>query len=216
MKHAFLFALTVAATAVASIVGCSSSTTNTPAATDGGAGGSETGTSSAALTCEAYCTTLTANCSGANAQFGGMDRCVSSCKAYPVGTAADMAGNTLGCRTYHAGAAKADPVTHCAHAGPGGAGVCGSNCDGYCQIATMYCTAANMASIYASEAECKTTCAKFPDTAKFNVTDTALQEKKEVACLLYHVQEASTAPADHCNGDLAKGDGGELSTTCSM
>jgi hypothetical protein len=214
MKHAFLFAVTVAAAGIATIAGCSSSTTNTPATAD--AGGGETGTSASALSCEAYCTTLTTNCSGANQQFGAMDRCLASCKAYPVGTAADMAGNTLGCRTYHAGAAKADPVTHCAHAGPGGAGVCGSNCDGYCQLATMYCSAANMAAVYTSEAECKTTCAKFPDTLKFNVTDTTLQEKKEVACLLYHVQEASTAPVDHCLGDLAKGDGGDLSTTCSM
>lgn len=191
---------------------CSSSTT---AAKPTDAGASDTGTSAAALSCADYCTTLTANCTGANAQFGGMDRCLASCKAYPVGTAADMSDNTLGCRSYHAGAAKADPVTHCAHAGPGGAGVCGANCDGYCQIAMMYCTSANMAEVYKTLAECKTTCAGFPDTAKFNATDTALQEKKEVACLLYHVQEASTVPADHCLGDLAKGDGGEASATCS-
>jgi hypothetical protein len=79
----------------------------------------------------------------------------------------------------------------------------------------MYCTATNQAAVYASLAECKTTCAAFPDTVKFNITDTTLQEQKQVACLLYHAQEASTVPVDHCLGDLAKGDGGALSATCT-
>jgi len=35
-----------------------------------------------------------------------------------------------------------------------------------------------------------------------NVTDTTLQGTAQVACLLYHAQEGSTAPMDHCVGDL--------------
>lgn len=221
----FVFAsLTAAVVTTFGVGGCSSTTT--PAATDAGTSSGDSGGSvdsgpvndsgaSDALSCTAYCTTITANCTGANQQFSGMDQCMNSCKAFPVGTAADKAGNTLGCRTYHAGAAKADAATHCVHSGPGGAATCGDNCDGFCQIAMMYCTAANMAPVYATLADCKTACAAFPDTAKFNVTDTALQEQKQVACLLYHVQEASAAPADHCNGDLAKDDAGHASTTCN-
>jgi hypothetical protein len=38
-----------------------------------------------------------------------------------------MSGNTLGCRIYHGGApAVMDAATHCPHAGPSGAGVCGN------------------------------------------------------------------------------------------
>ena len=40
-----------------------------------------------------------------------------------VGDPADTSGNTLYCRIYHGGApAKADPDTHCTHAGPDGTG----------------------------------------------------------------------------------------------
>lgn len=209
-----------ASLSIAFAAACSVTTTNTgPDVGDGGA--ADTGTAgdtgmTGSLSCATYCTSLMATCTGANQQFTGMDQCLNSCKAYPVGTAADQSGNTLGCRTYHAANAKGDPATHCGHAGPGGAGSCGEDCDGYCQIAMMYCTAANMAAVYSSLAECKTACATFPDTLKFNVTDTTLQTKKEVACLLYHVQEASAAPPDHCLGDLAKDDAGNASMTCSM
>jgi hypothetical protein len=208
---------------ISSVSGCSSASTNASsdagAASDGSSGGdtgasADTGTGGA-LTCQDYCTTVMANCTATNQQFTGMDQCLGSCKAYPVGAASDKAGNTLGCRSYHAGAAKADATTHCVHSGPGGAGVCGANCDGYCQIAMMYCTAPNQAAVYATLAECKTACAAFPDTAKLDVTNTTLQEQKQVACLLYHSQEASVAPADHCNGDLAKDDAGNASATCN-
>ncbi len=147
---------------------------------------------------------------GGMQQYTTMDNCLNSCKAMPVGTAADQSGNTLGCRTYHAMAAKADPTTHCPHAGPGGAGVCGTNCQGYCQIAQMYCT--GQSKVYDSLADCMSTCMNTPDDVTFSI---AVQDGAHVACLLYHVQEASTVPPDHCIGDLKKiaGSSGK-SVTC--
>jgi hypothetical protein len=167
-----------------------------------------------APTCAAYCAAIQANCTAGNQQYTTMNNCINSCAAIPAGTSADTSGNTLGCRLYHANAAKADPATHCVHAGPGGAGMCGTNCQGYCQIALKYCTGTSQ--IYANATDCATVCATFPDTAKFNVTDTTLQNKKATACLLYHVQEASSAPPDHCIGDLERSDGGVNSVTCNM
>jgi hypothetical protein len=144
-------------------------------------------------------------------QYTTMMNCLNACKAFPMGAASDTSGNSLGCRQYHANLAKMDPATHCPHAGPGGAGTCGSNCDGYCQIATMYCTDSNMAKVYSSVSDCTMTCGQFPDNVPYSI---AVQDGKSTACLLYHSQEASSAPADHCLGDLAKGDGGVLSVTC--
>jgi hypothetical protein len=144
-----------------------------------------------------------------------MDRCINACSTFPAGMASDTSGNTLGCRIYHAGAAKNDPTTHCVHAGPGGAGVCGANCDGYCQIMQAFCTAANQAAIYPDTATCKANCALFPDTVKFSVADDAgTQTTNQVACLLYHAQESTTAPVDHCLGDLSN-DGGNFTVTCA-
>ena len=210
-----------AASAIFALVGCSSNDVKNDGGSDSPSGNDASGDAGTAPTCQAYCTAIMANCTSTtdpdsglpvgNQQYTDLNNCLNSCKAMPVGTAADQGGNTLGCRTYHANAAKADPVTHCAHAGPGGAGVCGNDCDGFCQIAMMYCTAANNAAVYPSLQTCQTDCAKFPDTTKFNI---GVQDGNSVACLLYHVQEASSVPPDHCLGDIIADDAGNNSTTC--
>ncbi len=200
------------ASAALLIAACSSSSSNPTTAGDGGGTAGD---------CQTYCTAIMTNCtstmdpdSGAtvgNAQYTNMTNCMNSCKAIPVGTSGDTSGNTLGCRTYHAGLAKTDPVMHCPHAGPGGDGVCGSDCDGFCQIAMMYCTAANSAAVFSSLQDCQTKCAAFPDNVHFNI---GVQDGSSVACLLYHSQEASTVPPDHCLGDIIADDAGDKSTTC--
>lgn len=141
-------------------------------------------------TCAAYCTSVQANCSGAVAQYTSEATCLAACEAFPVGTAADMAGNTLGCRTYHAGAAAAGPDVHCVHAGPGGAGACGANCAGFCAIALDSCPA-----VYASAAACMTDCGGFTDTEPFDTADTS---GDTLACRLYHLSAATTTPDPHC------------------
>jgi hypothetical protein len=163
--------------------------------------------------CTTYCTTIMASCSAtADQQYTTLANCMNSCKAMPLGAASDTSGDTLGCRIYHAKAAAGNPGTHCPHAGPGGNGVCGADCAGYCQIALMYCTGANQ--IYTDANDCMTTCMAFPDTLRFNVTDATVMASNSQACLLYHAQEASSNPPDHCLGDLTKGDGGINSVTC--
>ncbi len=190
---------------VALLASCSS---NTPSGgtLDAGSGGG----------CATYCSTIMTNCRGegdggaGNAQYASMADCLAVCMAMPVGAAADTSGNTLGCRTYHARAAAMDPTTHCPHAGPGGAGLCGSNCEGYCQIAQRYCTGANQ--VYASLAQCMSTCAMFPDTVRYGA---GVPDGNSTACLLWHVSEGSTNPPDHCVNDLRPADGGAApSATC--
>jgi hypothetical protein len=198
METRLKISMVVLFAAVGAGAGCGSSTSSA---------NPDSGTS--ALTCAAYCTAIQANCVDPNIQYSTKDNCMNSCMAMPVGTAADTSGNTLGCRIYHAGAAKADPVTHCVHAGPGGAGVCGANCDGYCQIAMKFCTGASK--VYDTLADCQTVCATAQTDAKFTVLPEP--EGPQVACLLYHVQEGSTVALDHCIDDLAKDPAGP-SVTC--
>src|SRR5689334_18701270 len=55
------------------------------------------------LDCNTYCTTITANCTGANTQYQNMDHCMGTCAKFAMGTSSDTGGqNTLGCRLYHA------------------------------------------------------------------------------------------------------------------
>lgn len=177
-------------------VGCPTDDADTDTDTAGTAVGTTAATAepttggAADVTCADYCTAITANCTGATAQYGSMEACMGSCTAFDVGTAADTAGNTLGCRLYHAGAAKADPATHCVHAGPGGAGVCGADCDGFCAIAADAC-----AGTFADDAACQTACKAYDATESYDASDVA---GDTLACRLYHLTVATTDAATHC------------------
>ena len=69
-----------------------------------------------------------------------------------------------------------------------------------------------MAAVYTDDADCHAACMATPDDIKFNI---GVQDGLHRACLVYHVQEGSVAPGDHCPGDLAK-QGGTVggSVTC--
>lgn len=151
-------------------------------------------------TCAAYCASVTQNCTGGAAQYASEADCVAFCDAnnltWGVGTTADAAGNTLGCRQYHAGAAANDD--HCAHAGPTGGGACGTYCDVYCDAALNNCTADNQ--LYADTETCHAICEHFPDNGNVNAA-----EGDSVQCRLYHLGAAKAAPADHCAHGSASG-----------
>jgi hypothetical protein len=176
----------------------------------GACGSSEAAqTTSAPLSCASYCTTIQMACGTDIQQYSDTEDCLASCKAFPFGTASDTMGDTLGCRyTYakKAAASAAAATEYCTEAGPGGDGVCGDNCTGYCDIAMMYCTAANAAQVYATLTACMADCATHQTDMKLD-TGTGLRTDmgNEVACLLYHAQMASTSPISHCLGDLAGG-----------
>ena len=157
----------------------------------------------AQLSCASYCGAIQANCTGTNAQFGTAAACMATCATWTVGTTADQMGNTLGCRTYHAGAAAGSPAVHCTHAGPGGDGFCGSNCEGFCTLVQGVCTGAN--EVYADAPECMTACAGFATSPPYSAE---VQGGDSFACRLYHATVASTLPNDHCSHP------GEVSLPC--
>lgn len=74
--------------------------------------------------CANYCTVYFGNCKDDNNVYADDAACLSACGAWYQGSEADVAGDTIGCRTYHATAALGDPALHCPHASPGGGGVC--------------------------------------------------------------------------------------------
>jgi hypothetical protein len=189
-----------------------------------GCGSDNKTTADAAVTldCTTYCTKIAANCTGANAQFGGSSaddataHCTATCAKFDVGTAADTSGATLGCHLYHAGAAAggaANATTHCPHAGPAGAavnaaaGVCGDPCTNFCATNLAVCGVMGTAATgqYASMGACMTACAGFDKTHLYTVDTTAFPaatpKGDSLACRLYHLTNAATSAANatiHC------------------
>jgi len=159
------------------------------------------GVDAAAASCDTYCDTIQQNCSGVETQYTSRDVCLSTCATFAQGTAGAQSGNNLECREYHAGAALGDPTTHCVHAGPGGAGVCGDNCDGFCATVIAACTGGNLA--YASLDDCLNMCQAFADTEKYDVSD---QAGDTLACRIYHSTVATVDPVTHCMHTLPVSD----------
>jgi hypothetical protein len=127
----------------------------------------ETGTG--AVSCSAYCTAVMGTCTGFYKQYLDMSECMTACALLPAGNAGDTSGNTVGCRTTHAGLAVTGGLNpHCWHAGPFGYGACGTECEGFCTLATSYCSVDGGFAVdagapaYASVSDCMTACAGFP------------------------------------------------------
>jgi hypothetical protein len=67
-----------------------------------------------------------------------------------------------------------------------------------------YCTEAHSAQVYDTRDACLADCAmRATDVALCSGTPGTTDHGNEVACLLYHVQEATSCPEEHCLGDLA-------------
>lgn len=149
--------------------------------------------------CAMYCAAMMSSCIGVDAQYPGLDSCLGACAGLPPGAPGETSGNSLACRAYHAGMASISPEVHCVHAGPGGAGACGQNCDGFCAIATAICPAE-----HPSVDGCLADCAGFMDTEPYNTEDAA---GDTLACRLYHLTIAATSPGDaevHCGHTIAQ------------
>jgi hypothetical protein len=197
------------------LVGCSDDgNNNNDAGTDG--------PPAITLDCPTYCGKITANCTGANAQYGGSDaadataHCMTTCAKFPVGAVTDTGGQaTLGCRINHAdNAVKAGmtPEVHCPHAGPAGdkidaAGTCGSPCANFCQLEIAVCGLAGAMPTgqYASMAACMTACANFDKTHPYTVNTAtfpaATPRGDSLACRMYHTTNAAVSAAlavTHC------------------
>jgi hypothetical protein len=170
------------------------------------------------VSCDNYCTTITANCTGTNAQYASKDHCNKVCAFFTLGTAADTANDTVGCRQYHAGAAAGAPATHCPHAGPyGGDGIKGEQCvpagdtgqtaacDTFCEIMQGNCKGG--AQQFADVAACKTACGAWANKATETYGEQAPQSSTvgsadSFNCRSYHLMAASTGvagvAATHC------------------
>ena len=143
--------------------------------------------------CRDYCQTVLDVCVDNHAQYTTTAQCQQICAHMNAGNEADTSGNTLSCRDHFALEAIEAVALHCPSAGPGGNGVCGTNCESFCQLQSQICTGANQQ--FNSVSACLNVCAGFDDSLSYNST---VLSGNSLACRISHLSLASGAPDTHC------------------
>jgi hypothetical protein len=155
--------------------------------------------------CNAYCSAIHMACTTTTAADAGLapDQqypsdhvCATACSFLPEGMTTDASGDTVGCRTTHAGFALGTPVPHCWHAGPLGYGGCGTSCEAFCKIDVGYCGAGDAGTTpFTSEAECMTACGAWATvmpgkTGSFNAVGDGIMAGNTIECRMYYLELA--------------------------
>ena len=123
--------------------------------------------------------------------------CLAVCAVLEPGRRGDMRGNTVQCRLGRAelAATTGEPGDYCSSAGPGGAGICGADCEGFCSVMSAKCNQMG------SFEQCLGACDEVPDLSgppPNSTYDTSQQSGDSLQCRLFHVSAASLDPVGHC------------------
>jgi hypothetical protein len=109
------------------------------------------------------------------------------CSTYPAGTLEDESGNTLGCRIHVLETSKAMiELSDCAAAGPGGNGVCGQNCDAFCESMVTVCPEG-----FESVGDCLALCETLIECGTYSVDPGVTPDNPSIQCRLYHLSAAA-------------------------
>jgi hypothetical protein len=147
--------------------------------------------------CLDYCNTVQASCTGTSAQYASQIACLAVCEQLPPGTAGATSGNSVQCRIGRAqlAATTGEPANYCFSAGPGGADVCGSDCEGYCTLMTAKCRQLG------TQSQCEASCSIVPNLSSPPTNlhyDASQQSGDSLQCRLFHVSAANVDPVGHC------------------
>lgn len=147
--------------------------------------------------CDRYCETIAAACTDENEQYASLAACQAVCARLEPGTPGNFTGNTVECRLARAELAGAtgEPQNYCFSAGPGGAGMCGNDCEGFCAVMVETCD------LMGTFDECLPECLNVPNLSgpPDNLTyATSVQDGNSVQCRLFHVTAATLDPQFHC------------------
>lgn len=122
--------------------------------------------------CQTYCDEVLSACTGRYKPYADEATCLAACALMPEGDLEEATplGNSVACRLRQARLAGTTKEfwDHCVPAGPGGGGVCGDNCEGYCQLFNGVCD---------EVADCERRCAglrDLDDETKANFDDSNL------------------------------------------
>ncbi len=170
---------------------------------NGGSGGGGMGGTSGAggspplSLCEQYCNRVETSCVDAIRQYASRESCLAVCALLDPGEPGVVTGNTVRCRLNQAQFASStgEPGMYCFAAGPGGAGICGEDCEGYCTLMSAKCTQLGTYSECLEDCEDVPDLSQPPENLRFNAN---IDEGDSLQCRLYHVSAATLDPVLHC------------------
>jgi hypothetical protein len=137
------------------------------------------------------------NCQGVVSVYTSRDACLGVCARLPPGDPSEPTGNSVTCRLGQAQRAGITPSRAgelCSAAGPGGNGLCGSDCEAYCLLYDSVCPSNDSSSLAPS---CLNACGALKDQPVFDALPSVDQVGDTVECRLLHLSNASTASAEH-------------------
>jgi hypothetical protein len=155
--------------------------------------------------CESYCDDIMEACTGPQLQYRDRAQCLAICGMFPEGKVGQVNENTVACRAKYVGDARYGSGTeleaYCRRGGPGGAGFCGSNCDGYCTLMMQVCSGDDVGVYqYESEADCLEACEAMPSSdVGYSVSNPLIADGNHLECRLFHVASGAMLDAEeHC------------------
>ena len=152
------------------------------------------------LTCDDYCEAYPTVCSGELSSYPDPETCLSQCRQWPVGTADDREGDSLGCRRYHLTlAAMWNVGVNCARASPSGADTCRSVdpsiCTQYCTLFIGNCNDIPGVPAYASPEECGQVCGSWypgqPGSERANSATCRLSRMQALGQQMWTMEETT-------------------------
>jgi len=155
--------------------------------------------------CESYCDDIMEACTGPQLQYRDHAQCMAICGMLPEGKLGQVNENSVACRAKYVGDARYGSGTeleaYCRRGGPGGAGFCGSNCEGYCSLMMEVCSGSDVG-IYQfdSNEACTAACEALPSSDEgYSVSNPLIADGNHVECRLFHVASAAMLdPEEHC------------------
>jgi len=141
--------------------------------------------------CKTYCDAVMSGCTADIAAYPDRATCIASCEKLPSGEA--KADNSLECRTEQAllAGSSGEPASHCKGAGPFGADICGSTCQGYCTLLAAACP-----DKLTGIGDCVGSCAGLRADGAYELS--ALTSGDSVECRTAYAALAARDPAAHC------------------
>jgi len=133
------------------------------------------------------------------------EACLATCRQMPL---QGMNKNSVACRMQQLRFVDTgeDEPRYCANAGPGGNGVCGSNCENYCQLFKAACGEEFEKYAPTSEGDdgmevCVSKCLGLEDTMLFDSTKSASGNYygDTLQCRLVHTSSSLLDPMTHCS-----------------